>query len=106
MVKLNQLVEEIVLGKVVNAMLDDGFRIEISDQDGGGLYIYGSENGGEKLEDGYKFWVKLTPGNGKDILCDYSTNLESLLAPINAFVDLISDQACRLLLLRGSLREC
>jgi hypothetical protein len=49
----NQLLEDAIIGKVVTALVDEGFRLEMSDQDGGGLFVYAAEDGGEKPEGGY-----------------------------------------------------
>lgn len=81
----SQILEDAIVGKVIGALVDDGFRIEISDQDGGGLFVYAAADGGEKPESGYEYWVKLVPGNGSDVLSDYTTNLEDTLKPVNAF---------------------
>lgn len=88
MIKITQLIEDAILGKIIAAMLDAGYRIEISDQDGGGLMIYGSADDADKLA-GYAYWVRLTPGNGVGIIADYSMNLDPVLAPVNAFAQSI-----------------
>lgn len=82
----NQILEDAIFGKVIGALIDEGFRVEISDQDGGGLHVYAAADGGEKPDTGYAYWVKLVPGNGPDIIVDYTTNLESIIKPINEFV--------------------
>lgn len=81
----NQILEDAIVGKLIAALVDAGYRIEISDQDGGGLFVYAAADGGKKPRDGYKFWARIQPGNGADVIVDYTTNLESVLAPINAF---------------------
>jgi hypothetical protein len=81
----NEILEDAIIGKTLMALVDDGYRVEVSDQDGGGLFIYAAEDGGEKPEDGYKFWVRLVPGNGADVIVDYTTNLENTLKPANDF---------------------
>ena len=83
---MTQLFEDAILGKIVNALIDNGFRVEVSDQDGGGLYIYAAADGGQTLADGYDYWVRLVPGNGSSYISDYSTNLEPVLKPVNAFI--------------------
>lgn len=85
----NQILEDAIIGKLVTALIDDGYRVEMCDQDGGGLYVYAAaldENDGIKPRDGFRYWVRLTPGNGSDVISDYTTNLESVLKPINEFV--------------------
>ena len=54
---MTQLLEDAILGKIVNALVNNGFRVEVSDQDGGGLYVYA---------DGYDYWVRLATGNGSN----------------------------------------
>jgi hypothetical protein len=66
-------------------LLDEGFRLEVSDQDGGGLFVYAAEEGGTKPLTGYVYWVRLTPGNGADVITDYTTNLETIIKPVNDF---------------------
>lgn len=83
--KWAQLLEDAIIGKVIAALVENSYRIEISDQDGGGLFVYAAEYNGHKPCDGYAFWVRLTLGNGMDVITDYTTNLEKLMAPINAF---------------------
>ena len=90
MINLKQLIEDAIVGKIVNTLLDEQFRLEISDQDGGGLYIYAMDGDG-KPEGGFEYWIRLTPGNGRDILTDYTTNLEKTLKPVNDFINLIED---------------
>lgn len=79
--------EQAIIGKLVTTLIDDGFRVELSDQDGGGLFLYASVDGGERPVDGYVYWVKLVPGNGHDIIVDYTTNLETTLLPVIEFAD-------------------
>lgn len=82
----NQILEDAIVGKLIAALIDDGFRLEISDQDGGdGLFVYAVREGSKKPKDGFEFWVKLVPGNGADVISDFTTNLETVIAPVNAF---------------------
>lgn len=81
----NRIIEDAIIGKVVTALVDDGFRVEMSDQDGGGLFVYANPADEEKPEDGYNYWVRLVPGNGADVLVDYTTNLEATIKDVNAF---------------------
>lgn len=48
----NQILEDAIIGMAITALVDDGYRIEISDQDGGGLFVYATE-------DGWKHWLRL-----------------------------------------------
>jgi hypothetical protein len=79
------ILENAIIGATVTALVEDGFRLELSDQDGGGFHIYAAPDGGEKPCNGYKYWVKLVLGNGADVIVDYTTNLEATLAPVNKF---------------------
>src|SRR5882757_7118446 len=81
----NQILEDAIVGKLIAALVDADYRIDISDHDGGGLFVYAAANGGNKPRSGYVFWVRLEPGNGADVIVDYTTNLESVIAPVNAF---------------------
>lgn len=82
----NQILEDAIIGKVVTALIDDGYRVQLSDQDGGGLFVYAIADGGQEIpEGGYKHWVRLVLGNGADVIVDYTTNLEDTLKEANAF---------------------
>ena len=55
---LTNLVEDAILGRIVHELaVKRGFRVEVCDQDGGGLYLYAVPDGGEKPADGYNYWV-------------------------------------------------
>lgn len=82
----NETLELVLFGKVINALLEHGYRVTISDQDGGGLFVYALPDNGETIPaGGYKHWVTLVPGNGPDFISDYTTNLERVLKDVNAF---------------------
>ena len=85
MTKWEEILEDAIIGKIVSTLINDGFRVEVSDQDGGGLHIYAAPDGGDMPEGGYKHWVRLTLGNGADIISDCSTNLEAILKPAEDF---------------------
>lgn len=85
MTKWQDILEQAIIGKLVAAFIDDGWRVELSDQDGGGLFLYAVPDAGDKPNDGYKYWVRLVLGNGADVISDYTTNLERLLEPVNKF---------------------
>lgn len=78
-----RLLEDAIVGKVVTSLIDEGFRVEVSDQDGGGLFVYAAPDGGNKPKTGYDYWVRLVPGNGTDVIVDYTTNLEAVIKPAN-----------------------
>lgn len=82
---MNEMVESAIIGKLLIALVDEGFRVEISDQDGGGLFVYAAADGGSKPKSGYNYWIRLVPGNGSDVIVDYTTNLETTIKPINDF---------------------
>lgn len=81
----NQILEDAIVGRVLTALVEDGYRVEASDQDGGGLHLYAAEDGEEMPHDGFKHWVKLVPGNGAEVIVDYTVSLESTIRPVNEF---------------------
>lgn len=85
------ILEEAIIGRLIGTLIDEGYRLEISDQDGGGLFVYAVPDGGEKPEGGYTHWVRLVLGNGADVITDYSTNLEADLKPVNTFAAMFDD---------------
>ena len=80
----NDIIEHAIVGKLTADLIDEGFRIEMSDQDGGGLFVY-IWRGERKPAGGVRSWVKLVPGNGADVLSDYTIDLETTLKEVNAF---------------------
>lgn len=85
--KPNTLFANAVIGMIVTKLLDAGFRVEVSDQDGGGLFIYAQPHG-EEITKPCDYWVALHLDNDPcDIVNDYSVNLEKVLAPVNSFCD-------------------
>ena len=89
--KWMQVLEDAIVGRLVGDLIENGFRVELCDQDGGGLYLYAAPDGGEKPEDGWTHFVRLTHGNGADVITDYSTNLESIIRPVNEFAARFAD---------------
>lgn len=89
--KWDHILESAIVGRLIIALVDDGFRVEVSDQDGGGLFVYAAANGGSKPADGYSYWARLVPGNGPDVIVDYTTNLETIIKPVNDFADLFRE---------------
>ena len=83
----NQVLEDAFVGKLITTLVDEGYRLEVSDQDGGGLFVYAVEDGGEKPADGYTCWVRLVPGNGANIITDHTVNLKDVLEPVHAFAE-------------------
>lgn len=80
-----RILEDAIIGKVLSALVEDGYRVEASDQDGGGFFLYAAEDGGSKPRDGYKHWVRLVLGNGADVIVDYTTSLEATIKPAQDF---------------------
>jgi hypothetical protein len=68
--------ERQIIGELILNLIEHGFRIEVSESDGGGLFVYAAPDGGEKPKDGYSYWVRLVEGNGCDIISDFSTSTE------------------------------
>ena len=87
-IHLTDLLEEAIVGRLVMTLAEDGYRLQISDVDGGGLHVYAVPDGGDKPKDGYDHWIKLVPGNGCDVISDYTTNLEKVIEPALAFAEL------------------
>ena len=86
-IDMNEIIEEAIIGKVAMALVGDGYRIEMSDLDGGGLFVYAAPDGGHRPKGGYNYWVRLVPGNGADVIVDYTTNLETTIKPVNDFAE-------------------
>jgi hypothetical protein len=82
----NQLIENAIVGHLMLTLIDAGFRLEASDMDGGGLHIYAYPDAA-KPSSRADYWVRLTPGNGADIITDYSTNLVETMKPVDDFAE-------------------
>lgn len=82
-----EILEAAIVGKVVSTLIDEGFRVQLSDQDGGGLFVYAMPDGEEfPSEPGsVNHWVRLVPGNGPDVISDYTVNLQDTLKEVNEF---------------------
>lgn len=78
----SEMIENMIVGALVNALLNQGYQAHFSDQDGGGTFVYVS-NDGHKPRGGFKHWVRLMPGNGADVISDYTTSLEETIKPAN-----------------------
>lgn len=83
-----RITEDAILGRIVTVLVEDGFRVELSDQDGGGLHVYASPDNGDITVDGAYHWLRLTPGNDEacGFITDYSVNLEETLKPVFEFI--------------------
>lgn len=77
-----ETIEHILVGKTIAALLDEGFQANVEYRYDGYTWIYASEDG-RKPRNGYTHWVKFCTGNGADALVDYTTNLETVLKPVN-----------------------
>ena len=85
--------ERLIVGELVLSLTEQGFRVELCDQDGGGLFLYAVPDGGFKPDNGYEYWVLLVPGNGTSVISDYSVNLQSALVAVNKLADTLDDLA-------------
>lgn len=85
----NSILEAAIFGKLIFTLVEEnGFRVEICDQDGGGLHVYAVPDAGEKPKGGFEYWVKLVPGNEPDtFISDYTTNLQEILKPVFDFAN-------------------
>lgn len=77
--------ESMLVGRAVLALIDAGYRVELSDQDGDGLYLYAWQT--ERRPTKHDHWIKFVTGNGVDALSDYSMSLEPVLKPVNALAE-------------------
>ena len=88
-IEWTRIIEDAIIGKLVTTMVEEGYRIELCDQDGGGLFLYAMDANDPETarppEGGYRHWVRLVPGNGPDVIVDHTTNLEKTLKPVNDF---------------------
>jgi hypothetical protein len=80
-----------IIGALVLHLVNEGYRVELCDQDGGGMYLYAEPDGGEKPVDGWNYFVRLVPENTEavDVVSDYSVNLETTIAPVLALAQAI-----------------
>lgn len=90
---MTKMLESAIIGAAIMALINNGFRVEVSDRDGGGLFIYAAPDGGARPQGGYAHWILLVPGNGADVISDYSINLETVLQPVNDFAARWADAA-------------
>ena len=83
-----------VIGYLVIALIDDGYRVELSNDDGGGLHLYAAANGKEIPPAGHvKSWVRLIPENSPaGCVHDYTTDLEEIMKPVLAFASALDDE--------------
>lgn len=80
----NDILEHAIVGKLVETLIDEGYRVELSDQDAGGLFCYAWQD--ERPSAGkFTRWVRLVPGFGADVIADFTTNLEATLDEVNKF---------------------
>lgn len=76
---MTKLYEQSIVGELVLTLIEQKFRIEICDQDGGGLYLYAEPDGGHMPAEGWKYWVRLIEGNGTDVIVNFSVNIEKYI---------------------------
>lgn len=76
------------LGRLIGTLIEDGFRVELSDQDGGGLYLYAYPDNGNCPKTGAEYWIRLEPSNSPEsFIVDYTTNLESVIRSVFDFAE-------------------
>jgi hypothetical protein len=78
-----ETIENILVGKAISDLLDEGFQAHVEYREDGYTWVYASEDG-RMPRGGYTHWIKFRTGNGADALVDYTTNLEDVLKPVNA----------------------
>lgn len=97
------MVERAIAERVIDALLSAGYALSVNDgEEETGLttnrqqvlgfmfqtdeaWLYATRN------DERPSWVRFVYGNsGYDVVSDYTTNLESVLAPVNAYADSLS----------------
>ena len=86
------LTENVILGALISALLDADYRVQLSDQDGGGLYAYVWSADSQQTPDGFDSWVRMTPGN-EYLITDYTTDLEPVMVKVTALVDALRGEA-------------
>lgn len=74
------LIEAAITGKMIEALLDAGYHVAVEDI-GHERWLYATMNK-NRPRGGYRYWVKLVPGNGANLISDYTVNLESIVDPI------------------------
>lgn len=80
-----------VIGALVLNAIEEGYRVELSNQDGNGLHLYAvPDNGERKPGELFDFWVRLQPENDTmaDIIIDFSTQtawVEYVVAPAQEY---------------------
>jgi len=90
--KWSGILQAAILGKLVDCMVEEGFRVEICDQDGGGMFVYGVPDAGQKPKTGFDYWARLQPANnGSDFISDFTTNLEFTIKPALEFAAQFDD---------------
>ena len=77
-----ETIENILVGKAISALLDEGFQAHVEYREDGYTWVYASEDG-RMPRGGYNHWIKFMTGNGADALVDYTTNLEATLKPVS-----------------------
>lgn len=88
---MRKITDSIIIGAAVLALVDESYRVELSDQDGGGIYLYAAPNGGQIPETDAEYWISFVTDNDSaiDVIADYSVNLESVLAPVIKMAEMI-----------------
>jgi hypothetical protein len=90
--EMSNFLMQAIIGRIVLDMIDEGYRVQMSDQDGGGLFLYAMPDAEDfpAQQRAVNHWIRLQPeNNGADIISDYSTNLESIIDPIAKWCEAI-----------------
>jgi hypothetical protein len=77
------LANNAILGRAVMHMIDAGYRVELSDQDGGGLYLY-AWKADKPRPAKVDYWIRFTEGasNPEEMIRNYTANLQTVLKPV------------------------
>lgn len=108
MADLELAAQNAVVGCLVRTLLDEGFTIEVWNGGDSAEYVgtdleqvlteleateedmlYVSRDDGQRVP--AQGWVRLIYGNGEYVINDYTTNLEEVLTPVNALVELFEE---------------
>lgn len=87
-IDMNELLEQAIVGKLIQALTDEGFNVKAVPQECEYSWIYAWPCELENEPETYDHWVKLVYGNGCDIISDYSMSLETVIKPVNDFTEL------------------
>jgi hypothetical protein len=76
-----------IIGKLALTLVEEGWRIEFCDQDGGGLFVYAAPADTQIPHGNVSYWVHLEPANkGADVIADYTIQ-EDFSAVVEKVID-------------------